>query len=160
MIKIELFKSEDFPFLVECVAAIQEHERDELPELKPGQEIAQDYTSSLVHAVEQKGGVILLAKNGTERVGFVSAWPDTDNDPCFKEEFRKHAYISDIYIIKAWRGRGLARKLLGAIESAMRDRGCLRVRICAKATNISAVNLYKSSGYNPYEIIFSKVTTS
>ena len=38
----------------------------------------------------------------------------------------------------------------------MRERGCRRIRVCSKATNVDALKCYEGAGYRPYEVIFSK----
>lgn len=45
------------------------------------------------------------------------------------------------------RGKGLARKLLGALESAATAAGCARIRLEVRAGNAAARALYDSSGY-------------
>ena len=73
-----------------------------------------------------------------------------------KDEFRRHAYISDVYVSENWRGKGVAQALMQAVEAMMRERGCNRIRVCSKATNKEAVAFYSSDDFKPYEIIYSK----
>src|SRR5262249_30179117 len=93
---------------------------------------------------------------GGQNIGFVSAWKVMDNDALLREEMRAHAFISDIFVVEGWRGRGVAARLLAAIETAMLERGSTQIRVCAKAANRLAIDCYNRAGYRPYEIIFSK----
>jgi ribosomal protein S18 acetylase RimI-like enzyme len=156
MYRIEPFQRADLPSIVAFVEAIQEFERIDVPELKPGTEIGASYAQALLRSVAQQDGVILLAKDGKQAVGFVCAWIDQDDDPLLREDARRHAYVSDIFVGEAWRRRGLARTLLLAIEAEMGRRGCRRIRVCAKAANLAAVNCYRAAGYRPYEITYAK----
>jgi ribosomal protein S18 acetylase RimI-like enzyme len=155
-LEIVPFRPADQPLIAGFVAAIQEHERASVPELRPGSEIAASYADMLVETAAGKHGVILLAKAGGEAVGFVCAWVDADDDPLVAEDARMHAYLSDIYVVPEWRRRGVARLMLEAVETRMRGRGCRRLRINAKAGNAAACACYEALGYRPYEVTFVK----
>ena len=156
MLRIEPYRPADLPLVVTFVAAIQEHERAAVPELKPGREIAGAYAEMIERSVRQKNGVMLMARRGTETLGFAAAWIETDPDPCLEEAERRHAYVSDIYVVEAARRHGVGHRLLAALETAMRERGCPRIRICAKAANSGALACYEAALYRPYEVILSK----
>ena len=153
---IELFAPSDFVTLVEFVAAIQEHERAAVPELKTGPEIGADYARFLVETTAKQNGVLLFAKDNGEALGFISAWVAIDDDPLVQDQARDHAYVSDIFVVGSRRGQGVAQALLAAAEAALHAKGCRRMRVCSKASNLPAVKFYESCGFRPYEIIFSK----
>ena len=50
-------------------------------------------------------------------------------------------------------GRGIARALLKAVESAALSKGCTRLRLEVRADNHAALALYVKSGYIPFEKI-------
>lgn len=156
MLRIEPYQAADLPLVATFVAAIQEHERAAVPELKPGREIAAVYAEAIVRSVRKKDGVMLMARSGAETVGFVAAWIETDPDPCLEEAERRHAYVSDIYVVETARRHGVGHRLLAALETAMREQGCRRICICAKAANAGAVACCEAAGYRPYEVILSK----
>ena len=156
MLRIEPFRPADLPLVAAFVAAIQEQERSTVPELKPGAEIAAAYAETIVRNVRERNGVMLMARRETETLGFAAAWVETDPDPCLQNAERQHAYVSDIYVVEAARRRRVGHRLLAAVEAAMRERGCRRIRICAKATNVGAVACYQAADYRPYEVILSK----
>jgi ribosomal protein S18 acetylase RimI-like enzyme len=58
------------------------------------------------------------------------------------EDFRRYAYISDIFVSENYRRRGIAQALLQAIEKEMQKHGCKRIRICTKVSNLSALKCY------------------
>jgi ribosomal protein S18 acetylase RimI-like enzyme len=153
---IDPYTPADFSVLVGFVSAIQEHERMTVPELKSGREIGDQYATSLVHTVQEQSGVLLLAKDKGEPLGFVCAWIATDPDPLVQDEAREHAYVSDIFVTDARRREGVAHALLAAAEAAFLAKGCRHVRVCSKATNRVAIKFYESCGFGPYEVIFSK----
>jgi ribosomal protein S18 acetylase RimI-like enzyme len=138
MVRIHLFRPADFAAVVAFVEAIQEHERLHVPDLKSGTEIGGPYANLLLRSVAERNGCMMIAR---AEVG-ASA--------------RIHAYISDIFVDRDWRRQGVASLLLDAVETAMRERGCSRIRVCSKAANQLAIACYEKRGYRPYEIIFSK----
>ena len=156
MLRVDLFQSADLPLVATFIAAIQEHERASVRELKPGSEIADSYAEAMVRRIRESDGVMLMARDESETLGFVAGWLEVDPDPCLEEEARRYALVSDIYVIEAARRRGIAHRLLGAFEAAMRERGSARLRPCAKATNLGAIACYEAAGYRPYEVILSK----
>jgi ribosomal protein S18 acetylase RimI-like enzyme len=156
VVQIVPYQPADRNTLIAFVEAIQEHERIDVPGLKPGAHIGASYTELLLRRVRERDGCMLLAQEEGRAIGFACAWVDEDDDPLLEEGVREHAYISDVYVEEASRRMGIASALLLAIEEQMRDRGCQRIRICSKAANAVAVEFYRTSGYIPYEIIFSK----
>jgi ribosomal protein S18 acetylase RimI-like enzyme len=153
---MEAYGPQDRPVLEAFVAAIQEHERLLVPELRAGAEIAADYAAHIVAQIEQRDGVIILARAGAESVGFACAWIDEDDDPLLAAAHRPHALISDLYVRPEWRRRGIGRALLGEIEQIMRLRGVRKLCITAKAANLEAVRSYEAAKFRPYEIDFWK----
>lgn len=152
------FQQTDFEVIRGFVESIQEYERAKVQELKSGAEIGAEYTEKLVDAIsdQHRQGIILIAKMDNNAIGFACAWIDEDDDQLLRDDARRHAYVSDVFVADAWRRQGVARLLLQAIETEMRQRGCERIRICTKASNLSALKCYEATGYRPYEVILSK----
>jgi ribosomal protein S18 acetylase RimI-like enzyme len=156
MIRIEAFQPSDFLAVVAFVEAIQEHEREQVPELKPGPEIGKQYAEMLMRAVAERNGCMIMARAEAGAVGFACAWIARDDDPLIRDDARIHAYVSDLFVDQGWRRHGIASLLLDELEAKMRSRGCSRIRVCSKAANQLAVACYTARGYQPYEIVFAK----
>jgi ribosomal protein S18 acetylase RimI-like enzyme len=156
VLTLEPYRPQDRPTIEAFVAAIQEHERQLVPQLRTGAEIAADYAAYIVAQATNRGGVLLLARDGDEVIGFVCAWMGSDDDPLLAAEHRAHAYVSDLFVRAEWRGRGIGKRLLGEIERLMAERGCKRLCITAKAANIQALRCYEAAGLRPYEVDFWK----
>ncbi|MGO9390572.1 GNAT family N-acetyltransferase [Rhodoblastus sp.] len=54
-------------------------------------------------------------------------------------------------------GRGIAARLLKAIETHLRQMDIVRLRLSALASNASARTSYERVGYVPYEVVYEKV---
>ena len=156
MITIAPFHPSDLAIVIQYVEAIQEFERVQVPELKLGPDIGPDYASTLIRRVAERNGCMLMARAEARTVGFGCAWVQSDDDMLLRDDARTHAYVSDIFVEDAWRRRGIALQILSVLEMEMRSRGCRRIRICSKATNQIALECYKTAGYRPYEITFTK----
>lgn len=64
--------------------------------------------------------------------------------------FHRHTAVGRLYSLAVspeWRGRGLARGLMDAVEAAAREEGCVSVRLEVARVNQGALNLYESRGY-------------
>lgn len=59
------------------------------------------------------------------------------------------AELKRMYVTEPMRGRGLARRLLAALEADARDAGRLRMVLETGDRQPEAVALYSSSGYEP-----------
>lgn len=66
---------------------------------------------------------ILLAVKGEEAVGVATVSME------FGIEYGWSAEMGDLYILPEWRGRGVARALVDAVESHLRDKGAMGYQV-------------------------------
>jgi GNAT superfamily N-acetyltransferase len=59
------------------------------------------------------------------------------------------AEIKRMYVRPVWRGRGLSRQMLAALEDAARALGATFVRLETGLRQPEAIRLYETSGYQP-----------
>jgi ribosomal protein S18 acetylase RimI-like enzyme len=57
--------------------------------------------------------------------------------------------IHDLAVVPEWRGRGVGRQLLQAIEHEARRRNCGRITLEVRADNLVARRLYQDFGFQP-----------
>jgi len=57
------------------------------------------------------------------------------------------ALLDELWISEAWRGQGLGRATMGAIEQCCRDRDLVALRLEVSKTNTVARSLYQSLGF-------------
>jgi GNAT superfamily N-acetyltransferase len=68
--------------------------------------------------------------------------------------WRRHgddAELKRMFTTKAARGRGVARRMLAAIEESARDAGCRRMILETGDRQPEAIALYEGAGYRPVE---------
>lgn len=63
------------------------------------------------------------------------------------------ALIEDMVVDGHFRGRGIGRKLMTAIESWARERGAGRLQLLADRTNFSGLDFYDKIGWRPTRLI-------
>lgn len=156
-LEIRPYTDSDFPAVVAFVSMIQEHERERGgSNRRLGGKIAVPYAHHICGKAAMDGGVMLMACMSGAPVGFLSAWPDRDEDPLIEPETRAHGYVSDIFVLPNWRRTGVAIKMIAQTEQHFRTRGIARLRIGAVSANTAAAGFYQKSGFKPYEVIYEK----
>lgn len=60
--------------------------------------------------------------------------------------------IHDVNVRKAWRGRGIARHLLNAIEAIARRTGCCKLTLEVLSGNHAAQAAYRRFGFSDYQL--------
>jgi ribosomal protein S18 acetylase RimI-like enzyme len=69
---------------------------------------------------------------------------------------RTRGVVRDLFVVSDRRGEGIGRRLLGAAESALRNRGAEVVTVEALARNADAIRFYERRGYRPHRIEFER----
>jgi ribosomal protein S18 acetylase RimI-like enzyme len=83
----------------------------------------------------------MLALDGGDPVGVVAAYRDDDD--------RSLYHVIAMWVDPAYRGRGLGRELLAAIEQWVMRVGGASIQLDVADSATEAVSLYESSGYAP-----------
>lgn len=158
-LRIAASRDADRAIVVRFVAAIQEHERTRVPELRPADEVAAAYADWLADTVRKRDGLLLLAWDDDQPVGLIAAWSASDDDMNLRPEHRSYVDVADLFVVDTHRRRGVARALLADVEATMRARGCTQIRLTSKASNVEALATYDATGFKPYEVILWKPLT-
>ncbi|HEX3735834.1 MAG TPA: GNAT family N-acetyltransferase [Solirubrobacterales bacterium] len=83
------------------------------------------------------GGVLLLARVGGEPAGLGGV----------RHLETEIAEVKSMYMAPAFRGRGLARRIVAELEEIARRHGCRAVRLDTSDYLTDAVRLYRAAGY-------------
>ena len=102
-------------------------------------------------------GIVLVAERAGSFLGFVAGWIEQTNNIGETADLNRFGYISDICVMRAFRGARIAVQLLDGIEQYFRRMGVNRLRINSLAMNTSAQTSYERAGFRPYEILYEKV---
>ncbi len=99
---------------------------------------------------------MLVAELAGAFVGFVAGWIEESDAIVETPDSDRFAFVSDIFVAPAFRGRRFAGDLLGAIERRLAQPGITRLRLCALAANDAATLAYRRDGFSPYEVTFER----
>ena len=94
------------------------------------------------YAAPDDGTLFLVAEDGGTVLGTVLA---NIGEDYFTH--RPFAYVEVLAVAEAAAGRGIARRLLGAVEDWARQRGLARVELSVFANNTRARGFYEHLGY-------------
>jgi GNAT superfamily N-acetyltransferase len=72
--------------------------------------------------------------------------------PFVREELRDYAYVADLFVRQAHRGRGIGRALIAEAERRAIERGMCRIMIGVLHGNREAERSYRSQGFADYAI--------
>jgi len=137
--------------IVEADLTLAEHQRAvvemeaayALDEFGNGRPLEDEVRERLVPALrEHPTTVILLAYDGSRPVGIAT---------CFRGfstfTARPLLNLHDLAVIPAYRGRGVGRLLLSAVETKARALGCVKVTLEVLEGNAAARRLYEAMGF-------------
>jgi len=105
-------------------------------------ELLARYPDSSVHGLDPaklsaSGGVFLIARRGGQPVGCGALRPDATG----------LAEIKRMFVLPAFRGKGVSRKLLDALEAEARKRGFTTLRLETGYGQPEAIGLYLTAGF-------------
>lgn len=90
---------------------------------------------------------IVLAWAGTEAVGVAV---------CFRGfstfAARPNLNLHDVSVVPAWRGKGVGRGLLAAVEARARELGCRKLTLEVLDRNARAMRVYQDFGFRRYAL--------
>ncbi|MFG2603898.1 GNAT family N-acetyltransferase [Streptomyces sp. NPDC048514] len=92
-------------------------------------------------------GVYLIAYDAHDRPVATGGWRSQDSNDEGNED--GDAELKRMYVIEEMRGRGLARRMLAALEEDARMAGRVRMVLETGTKQPEAIALYASSGYEP-----------
>src|SRR2546423_120470 len=98
MLQIEPYQAADLPIIQAFIGALHDAERELMPILSPGAELASSGVSQMLHDISDDKGLALLAKWDGTAIGFGCVLFDDYRDPSYCEAERCRAYLSYLYV--------------------------------------------------------------
>lgn len=155
MNSIREYQPEDASQLEECFIELQEFERKIEPNKLEGKAIAQTYLATMFTRCAETSGKVFVAEVTHRVVGFVSIWAEVRSEE-IDEKSSVYAFISDVVVLPAYRGRGLGQALLQRAEDYARQHGATILKLDVLARNTGARKVYEQFGFQEHEVVMTK----
>jgi ribosomal protein S18 acetylase RimI-like enzyme len=137
-----------------CFVQLQEFERRLEPTMPPGDAIADTYLERMLDRCESWDGAVFVALVDGRVGGFVCVWTRVPPEP--DEPDRPYAFVSDLVVLEALRGRGIGRALLAEAERHARARGAAVLRLDVMIGNAAARRFYENAGFSARRLEMAK----
>ncbi len=145
-------KLAEIPAIVELWQEfMREHDAilfEERPEwkarMKRKREAPRLFADSIRKRIHSRNGTVIVAEESNELVGYgvISLRKDP---PVYVEN--TNAYISDLFVVKAWRGRGVSSKLKEELLAWARRKGERNISLNVFLANRHARSIYERWGF-------------
>jgi len=146
----------DKPAFLEFIMGSQRHEYVVEPNRRLDPPVADEHLARLAAYLEEHDGRIFVAEDAHggplgwgvvgEFIGEVFVIP----------EERRYAYIFELFVIEAMRGKGIGRALIARCEDWAKSKDFKTILIGVLARNGNAAKLYRNAGYSDYAIELRK----
>ena len=155
-VSVRPWRPADRAALLAGITNLQELERALSDTRLPGSKIAVPYLAMLRRRASRAGGMFLVAECDGDFVGFAAGWIEQGDTIAQTKESGVFGYVSDVYVVPARRGLGIAQILLAAAEQHFAALGMKRMRVFSLAGNVAAHAAYRRAGFAHWETVFDK----
>src|SRR3990167_11119176 len=93
---IREYREKDKAELLECIAELQDFEREITARKKPGEEVAEEYLELILSYHNERSGNLFISEFDGKVVGFASVWINEDSE--LTEYSEKYVYFSDLFV--------------------------------------------------------------
>jgi len=146
-VMIEQARSADIPAMVGLLAALFNIEQDFKPD-------TERQIRGLAGVLASPNACIMLARSAQgEAIAMCSA------QLVFSTAEGAHsAWIEDMVVHEAWRGRGIGRQVLQAVLAWASERGATRAQLLADLDNQPALDYYQHLGWQETQLIARRLS--
>ncbi|MCA0983532.1 GNAT family N-acetyltransferase [Halobacillus yeomjeoni] len=105
--------------------------------------------TQLVESLLERGSYYLIATDGHELMGWILLGSR-------KNQFtdKTNGFIYELFVLEAFRGKGISKKLMRAGIGHLKDEGYFEVRLSVFSGN-KAIELYEGMGFNKKTVTMS-----
>ncbi len=158
MALIREYRAEDGREVEECFIELQEFERRIEPRRVEGKAVAEKYLQYMFDRCAETQGQVFVLEDDGRIAGFVSVWAKVKVNGLVNEA-SEVAYVSDLIVVAAYRGRGYGRALLRRAEEYALAQGATMLSIGVLAENTQARRLYNDFGFREKQVQLFKPLT-
>jgi len=140
----------DYLALRSCFVELQAWEQSFEPELPAPEEAADPYLAEVFRSCAESSGRIFLAETDGAVIGFVCVLAKVLPSP--DDGIEPYAYISDLVVRAAHRGRGVGRELMARAELLAREFGAKQLKVGVLVRNQATYAFYRAGGFRDYTV--------
>jgi len=100
-------------------------------------------------ALKSRKHLILFVKEDKKIIGYL-------HSTFFSNPYSKGGYVEDIFIIKEFRRKGIAKKLINEFIKILKEKGYKKIHLSVNTKNIGAIKLYEKLGFEIYHYDLKK----
>jgi ribosomal protein S18 acetylase RimI-like enzyme len=97
--------------------------------------------------IKSKNGLVLIAYHKEKPVGYCLSFIK-NNIPLFK--INKYGYVSDLYVEKSCRGKGIGKKLLNESKKFFKNKKIRYMELVTNHNNYKSIKFYQKYGFKEY----------
>lgn len=114
----------------------------------------QERTQNLVaHSIKSETAICLVAEDKEQIIGTLSAY--IYEKPAV--QLPTVAVLYSLWVAPEHRRQGIAQSLLTTAEQTLQNMGAQSLQVAWDSGNLPAEQFWQQSGFNPYEVIASKI---
>ena len=152
---IRAYRAADSASLRDCIAELQDSEREIDGRLRPGRAIASEYLDAMLDDCQRYAGQVFVLEVDGVVAGFTTVFTRVPFER-LDEPPGDYALVAELLVRRAYRRRGYARALLAHGERYAGAQGAAELRIGVLRENTAARTLYLDVGFRPYLEVLSK----
>ena len=107
----------------------------------------ENYPTSLEIEQDLSTGNLYVMTLGNRIIGAISIVPENELDHLRCWSYKDGKEIARVVIDKAYQGRGLSFKMVQRVESILREKGHMSIRLSVVKSNIPAYKTYTKAGF-------------
>ena len=154
-VHIRAYRAADGAALRDCIAELQDAEREIDGRLRPGRTIAPDYFDAMLEDCRRYAGEVFVLEVDGAVAGFTTVFTRVPFER-LDEPPGDYALVAELLVRREYRRRGYARSLLAHGEHFAASKGATELRIGVLSGNSAARTLYLDFGFAPYLEMLSK----
>lgn len=145
---------DDDATIADAVAALHDELRAFEPTVRPGAEVA-GYAAGLREACGVTGGEVFVATVDDAIIGFAAVRLERAPEARWNAA-GDVAYLSDMRVDPAWRGRGVGKLLVERVEALARAAGAAQLRLMVMAGDEASRAFYARAGFADLRAIMQR----
>ena len=149
-VKFRDYKDSDFNIIKQGIEGLMDHivKMDPLKRQRRMHAYSKNYTKNLVSKVKKNKGLILIAYEHENIVGFIAGFIEKQSKENLLECVpTKAGRIDDLFVYPEYRSKNIGRLLMKKIENYFKKNGCDVIKLNVFTPNIRAHEFYKKLNY-------------